>query len=278
VTLEVRGVRFAYGDQRVLDGVDLSVADGELVGLLGPNGSGKSTLLECCNRVLDPDAGSVLLDGDRVADLERNEIARRIGYVPQSETSAFPATVFDTILMGRRPHAGWSPDEADREAVAGVIDALGLSAFATRNVDELSGGQRQTVRLGRALVGDAGVLLLDEPTARLDLKHQLSVLDHIREHVDATAVSGLVAMHDLNLAARYCDRVALLSDGRVAVVGTPDALSGETIERVYDVEVTIDRAAGRRLVVPERPIDREADAIDRPAARGHRTDGSDSSA
>jgi len=254
VTLEIRDLAFGYGDDRVLDGADLTVADGELVGLLGPNGSGKSTLLECCNRILEPEAGSVSVDGDRVADLGRNETARRIGYVPQSERSAFPATVFGTILMGRRPHSGWTPSEADRLAVARVIDALDLSAFATRSVDELSGGQRRKVRLGRALVQESSVLLLDEPTAGLDLKHQLSVLDHLREHVDATGVAGLVAMHDLNLAARYCDRVALLSDGRLNVVGDPDDLRGETIESVYGVEVTIASAAGRRLVIPERPV------------------------
>jgi len=254
VTLEIRDLAFGYGDDPVLDGVELTIEDGELVGLLGPNGSGKSTLLECCNRILEPDAGSISVDGDRVADLGRNETARRIGYVPQSERSAFPATVFDTILMGRRPHSGWTPGEDDRVAVARVIDALDLSAFATRTVDELSGGQRQKVRLGRALVQETSVLLLDEPTAGLDLKHQLSVLDHLREHVDATSVSGLVAMHDLNLAARYCDRVTLLSDGQLDVVGDPDDLTGETIESVYDVEVTIVRAADRRLVVPERPV------------------------
>ena len=254
MTLEIRGLEFGYGDDLVLNGVDLTVENGELVGLLGPNGSGKSTLLECCNRILEPDAGSVSIDGDRVADLGRNETARRIGYVPQSERSAFPATVFDTILMGRRPHSGWTPSEDDRMVVARVIDALDLSAFATRTVDELSGGQRQKVRLGRALVQETSVLLLDEPTAGLDLKHQLSVLDHLREHVDATSVSGLVAMHDLNLASRYCDRVALLSGGTVTVAGDPDDLTAETIESVYDVEVTIARAADRRLVVPERPV------------------------
>lgn len=254
MTLEIHGLAFGYGDDPVLDGVDLTVGNGELVGLLGPNGSGKSTLLECCNRILEPDAGAVSIDGDRVVDLDRNETARRIGYVPQSERSAFPATVFDTILMGRRPHSGWTPNEDDRVAVARVIDALDLSAFATRTVDELSGGQRQKVRLGRALVQETAVLLLDEPTAGLDLKHQLSVLDHLREHVDATSVSGVVAMHDLNLAARYCDRVALLSDGQLDVVGDPDVLTDETIESVYDVEVTIARAADRRLVVPERPV------------------------
>jgi iron complex transport system ATP-binding protein len=260
VTLEIRGLAFAYDDEPILTSADLTVREGELVGLLGPNGAGKSTLLECCNRILEPDAGSVSIDGDRVSDLARNAIARRIGYVPQAERSAFPATVFDTILMGRRPHSGWTPGEDDRQAVAEAIEVLDLSAFATRTVDELSGGQRQKVRLGRALVQDTSALLLDEPTAGLDLKHQLSVLEHLREHVDATNVAGLVAMHDLNLAARYCDRLALLSDGTLTVVGDPDHLTGDTIESVYDVEVTVARAADRRLVVPERPVERDGAA------------------
>jgi iron complex transport system ATP-binding protein len=274
VTVEVRDLSFAYGEEPVLDGVDLTVDDGELVGLLGPNGSGKSTLLECCNRILAPDAGSVRIDGVRVADLGRDETARLVGYVPQSESSAFPATVFDTILMGRRPHAGWTPSEADRDAVADVIEALDLSAFAMRTVDELSGGQRQKVRLGRALVQEASALLLDEPTAGLDLKHQLSVLDHLAAHVQGGALSGIVALHDLNLASRYCDRVALLSDGRLAVVGDPSDLTPGTIEEVYDVEVTIAQAAGRRIVIPERPVGRREAPIGDGVAEALSADGS----
>ena len=252
MTLEVRDLAFAYDDERVLDGVDLTADSGELLGLLGPNGSGKSTLLQSLNRIIEPDTGTVVVDGDPVSGLDRTELARRIGYVPQDEQGAFPATVFETILQGRRPHGSWSPGQDDRTAVEMTIEQLDLAAFTTRNVADLSGGQRQKVRLGRALVGDPSVLLLDEPTSALDLKHQLDVMELVVEHVRERGVTGIVAIHDLNLAARYCDRVALLSDGEIYDVGEPDVLTPETIRAVYGVDATVKQHRGRRLIVTER--------------------------
>ncbi|WP_135665099.1 ABC transporter ATP-binding protein [Halorhabdus rudnickae] len=267
MTLDIRHLAFAYDDERVLDGINLTAESGELLGLLGPNGSGKSTLLECCNRLLEPDSGTVSLGGTSVGDLVADERARRIGYVPQAESRAFPASVFETILQGRRPHGGWTPSDSDRAAVEATIDRLDLDGLATRNVGDLSGGQRQKVCLGRALVGDPSVLLLDEPTSALDLKHRLDVMDRILGEV-RDGVAGLIAIHDLNLAARYCDRVALLSDGRVYAVGEPDVLTPETVRAVYDVEASVREHGDRRLVVPESPVDREpggSPALDRPA-------------
>ncbi|MFW5955852.1 MAG: ABC transporter ATP-binding protein [Halorhabdus sp.] len=255
MTLTIDGLAFGYDEATVLEDVDLSVESGELVGLLGPNGSGKSTLLQCCNRLLEPDAGRVLLDGDRVDALETNERARRFGYVPQAESRAFPATVFETVLQGRRPHGGWSPSQSDREAVEAVLGRLGLEELAGRLLGELSGGQRQTVHLGRALVGDPSVLLLDEPTSALDLKHRLEVMDLVVEHVRERDVAGLIAIHDLNLAARYCDRVALLHEGSVHAVGSPDVLTPATVRTVYGVEVSVREHDGRRVIVPEAPAD-----------------------
>jgi len=270
VTLEIRGLQFAYGEESVLDGIDLTAESGELLGLLGPNGSGKSTLLQCCTRLLDPDCGEVILEGDRVGDLPADERARRIGYVPQTESRTFPASVFETVLQGRRPHGGWTPSARDREAVEVTIERLGIDGLAGRNVSELSGGQRQKVRLGRALVGDPSVLLLDEPTSALDLKHRLEVMELVVEHVRERDVTGLIAIHDLNLAARYCDRIALLADGEIYVVGAPDVLTPETVRAVYGVEASVREHRDRQLVVPEQPatasradgqsIDRTGDA------------------
>ena len=253
MTLQIRDLAFGYDEEGVLDGVDLSVRSGELLGILGPNGSGKTTLLQCVNRVIEPDAGCIEIDGDSVSNLARQEAARRVGYVPQEESSAFPATVFETVLQGRKPHGGWTPGRADREAVAAVIERLGLDQFAMRQVDELSGGQRQKVRLGRALVQNPSVLLFDEPTSALDLKHQLDVMELIVDHVRKGEVAALVAIHDLNLAARYCDRVALLHEGEVHTVGGPEVLTPETIRTVYGVEAAVRHHRGNRLVVPEQP-------------------------
>jgi len=253
VRLHVSGLTFAYGEEPIVDGVDLSVAAGELLGIVGPNGSGKSTLLRCLDRILEPDAGSVSVDGDDLAALGRREIARRIGYVPQEDRRTFPATVFDTILLGRTPHAGWRTSEDDREAVAGVIDRLGLGSYTLRSIDELSGGQRRLVSIGRAIVGEPSVLLLDEPTAGLDVRHRLELLELLREVcADGTAV--VMVIHDLNLAARYCDRLAMLREGRVVAAGDPGTLTPETIREVYDVEATVTDHGDRRLVIPERPF------------------------
>jgi len=259
VRLHVSGLTFAYGEEPIVDGVDLSVAAGELLGIVGPNGSGKTTLLCCLDRILEPDAGTVSVDGDDLAGLSRAEIARRIGYVPQEDRRTFPTTVFDTILLGRTPHAGWRTGEDDREATAEVIDRLGLEPYALRSVDELSGGQRRMVSIGRAIVGEPSVLLLDEPTAGLDVRHRLEVLELLRELL-ADGTAAVMVIHDLNLAARYCDRLAMLREGRVVATGDPGILTPETIREVYGVEATVTNHGGRRLVIPERPF---AEGIDR---------------
>ncbi|MFB6202319.1 MAG: ABC transporter ATP-binding protein [Halorhabdus sp.] len=268
MSLDIQHLEFAYDEESVLEGIDLTARSGELLGLLGPNGSGKSTLLQCCNRLLEPDAGEVSLDGDRVGDLPADERACRIGYVPQAESRTFPTSVFETVLQGRRPHGGWTPSEKDRRAVQATIDRLRLDGLATRNVGDLSGGQRQKVRLGRALVGDPAVMLLDEPTSALDLRHRLEVMDLVIEYVQERDVAGLIAIHDLNLAARYCDRVALLADGEIHAVGKPDVLTPETVRAVYGVEVSVREHRDRRLIVPEAPArtgsDRRESAVSRP--------------
>jgi len=260
VTLTIEDLRFSYDAAPVLTGVDLSVESGELLGLLGPNGSGKSTLLGCLNGILEPDAGTIRIDGDPVERLTSDERARRCSYVPQAESGAFPATVFETVMQGRRPHGGWSPSARDREAAADVLDRLGIADLADRRVGDLSGGQRQKVRLGRALVGDPSVTLLDEPTSALDLRHQLEVMDLVVEHIRTGEVAGIVAIHDLNLAARYCDRIALLSDGEIHAVGSPAVLTPETVRTVYDVEASVREHRDRRLVVPEAPADENGTA------------------
>lgn len=251
--LDVRDVAFAYDSEPVLDGVTLRLGRGELLGVVGPNGSGKSTLLRCLNRLVEPDEGTVFVDGTAIDEMRREEIARRVGYVPQDERRTFPTTVFETILMGRKPHVGWRPTDEDKAAVADVIDLLDLEQYALRPIDELSGGQRQKVLIGRALVQEASVLLLDEPTSSLDVKHQLDVLDVVREQVDG-GITAVVAIHDLNLAARYCDKLAMLHGDRIAAAGGPEILTPETIRTVYGVEATVTTHDGRRLVIPERSL------------------------
>ncbi|MFC7046889.1 ABC transporter ATP-binding protein [Halobacteriaceae archaeon GCM10025711] len=227
MNVAVEGVEFAYDSRPVLSDVTFQVESGELVSVVGPNGSGKSTLLRVVNRILTPDAGSVLVDGRDVAGFSRGEIAKTFGYVPQDQGGGFPTTVFDTVLMGRKPHIDWRPTDHDLEIVSSVLERLELQELAMRDVGELSGGQRQKVVMARAIAQEPAVLLLDEPTSSLDLKHQLQVLDIAREETDAGVATFLV-IHDLNLAARYSDKVLLLDDGKVHAAGGVEVLSPNT--------------------------------------------------
>lgn len=259
--LAVRGIQFSYESESVLDDVTLEVDAGEMLGIIGPNGSGKSTLLRCINRILRPREGTVFVDGSDIHEKSRTEIARTFGYVPQQETTTFPTTVFDTILMGRKPYIRWRPTDEDRETVSRIVELLGLEDLALRDVTDLSGGQRQKVLIGRALAQEAEVLLLDEPTSSLDVKHQLEVLNVIRERVE-DGITAVMAMHDLNLASRFCDKLAMLHDRRLFAAGGPDILTPENIRAVYDVEATVLRQDGRRLVIPEHPVsDSVADGL-----------------
>ncbi|RLG25115.1 ABC transporter ATP-binding protein, partial [Methanosarcinales archaeon] len=171
--LKVKEMEFSYASTPVLENVCMELAPSEILGIVGPNGAGKSTLLRCIDRILKPQRGSILLDGQEIKEMSRMEIARRMGYVPQTSTRVFPATVFDTVLMGRRPHLGWRSNEQDVEKVLEVLKLLDIVEFALRDFNEISGGQQQKVLIARALAQEADVLLLDEPTSNLDIRHQL---------------------------------------------------------------------------------------------------------
>ncbi len=251
--LEVRGIRVAYDGTPVLEDLTLSAGPGEVLSVVGPNGAGKSTLLRCVDRILRPRAGAVFIDGKDVAALDPVRLARVIGYVPHAETRGFPVTVFDAVLVGRRPHMGWRVGARDLEVVAEAIEALGLGHLAMRDVTTLSGGERQKVVLARALAQESEVLLLDEPTSSLDLRHQLEVLGVLRDRVRATGMTAVMAIHDLNLAARYSDRIAILKDGQVFAAGDPEVLTPANIEAAYGVKADVVRHAGGLVVIPAEP-------------------------
>jgi iron complex transport system ATP-binding protein len=253
MTLDVHDASFAYGEATVLDGVSITVNDGELLGLLGPNGSGKTTLLRAIDAMHDLDGGQITLDGTNITTLSREQVARRIGYLPQVEGSTPPATVFDTVLLGRQPYFQWRPTDEDRKVVERVLDELGIRDLAMRQVPTLSGGQRRTVLLARALVQAADVLLLDEPTSGLDLKHQHEVMRRVRAAVHESNRAGIVAIHDLDLATRFCDRFAFLYDGEVYAAGGEEVLTADVVGTVYDVPVEVFDRSGRTHVVPQDP-------------------------
>jgi len=221
-----------------------------LVGLVGPNGSGKSTLLKCINRILHL-KGDVLFRKRKVSDMSASEIARTFGYVPQEFSSAFPITVFDMILLGRRPYLGWNPSARDLEVVSRNISLMGLEDFALRRVNELSGGERQKVLIAMALSQEPKILLLDEATSNLDIRHQLEVMKHLKAIAKSRKILVLMAMHDLNLASQYSDEIVMLDRGKVFAYGkSQSVLTKENIEAIYRVNVAIHRHGGVQHIVP----------------------------
>ena len=253
--LKVKNIEFGYNSTPVLENVSMELDRSEVVGIVGPNGAGKSTLIRCIDRILTPRGGSILLDGTDISKMTRMEIAKEIGYVPQTATRVFPATVFDTVLMGRRPHLGWKSSEEDVDKVLEVLELLGIMEFAMRDFNEISGGQQQKVLIARALAQEADILLLDEPTSNLDIRHQLEVMDIMKGIVKSKGISAIVAIHDLNLASRYADRLLMLNDGRIFAAGDPESvLTVENIRHAYDVEALVKSDGGRPYIIPVRPV------------------------
>jgi len=253
--LRTEDVAFRYDGSAVLDGVSLEVAEGELLGLVGPNGAGKSTLLKLLYGVLSPDRGSVLLDGRALQAHSRREIARVLGVVPQACTPAFPVSVSQFVGMGRFARESFlgGPAHGDADVVHRCLSELGLLALGDRPIDELSGGEFRRVLIAQALAQEPQVLLFDEPVQQLDLLHQLEVMEFARGFARRPGAAALIVLHDLGLAARFCDRLVLLHGGRVLASGAPDdVLSVENVRTAYGVEAAIQRcpATGALQVVP----------------------------
>jgi len=257
--LELDGVGVSLGGQRVLDGVDLSVAPGEWLALLGPNGAGKTTLVRAVSGTVRHE-GTVRLGGAR--PLRPHERARRIAVVPQIPIVPPGITAFEYVLLGRTPHQGirLSASLDDRRRSLAVLQRLDLERFVSRELTSLSGGERQRVVLARALVADAPVLVLDEPTTALDLGHQLEILELLAELQRETGMTIVTTLHDLGIAGQFGDRVAVLHDGRLVAQGSPaSVLTSETIGRWWGVaaETSIDEDGRVSVTVRRR---RETDA------------------
>lgn len=244
--LDVSGLVVELAGARVLQGVDIAVGDGEVVGIVGPNGSGKSTMLRSVYRVLRPAAGEVLADGEDVWSWRPRQAARALAVLVQEPFSEFDYTVSEIVLMGRTPHLGVLEriDARDHEVAERSLRSADALHLAERRFRTLSGGEKQRVLLARALTQEPRVLVLDEPTNHLDIHHQLELLEIVRR----LATTTIAALHDLNLAARYCDHVCVLDRGRVVAAGAPVAiLTPELIAAVFRVaaERRLDSATGR---------------------------------
>lgn len=239
LALEVRSLTVDYGARRVLSGVDFSLRAGEMVALLGPNGAGKSTLLRCVGGTLRPSVGGVLIDGAPLAEYERAAMARRVAVVPGQTVAAFPIRVEELVALGRLPHEhpllGLRP--ADRAAIDAAIECVSIGHLRGRDVRELSLGERQLAVLAMAVAQGARLLLLDEPTVHLDLRHQVAVMELLRDLSSRDGVTVLAVMHDVTLASHFFPRLLLLDGGRLVADGPPaDVLTGDRIQAVYGVD------------------------------------------
>ncbi|NMC10485.1 MAG: ABC transporter ATP-binding protein [Methanothrix sp.] len=255
IKLQAKEIIFGYDSNPILENVNFEIAPSRLVTIVGPNGSGKSTLIKCIDRIVSPQGGSILIDRKDVTKMNRMDVARYLSYVPQSSVRIFPTNVFDTILMGRRPHIGWLGSEGDEEKVWEVLRLLNIERLAMSNFNELSGGQQQKVLIARALVQEAEVMLLDEPTSNLDIWHQLDVMNIIRDVVKKREITAIMALHDLNLASTYSDRIIMMKKGRIVAAGNPTSvITAENIASVYRVVAAVRSISDRPMIMPLRQI------------------------
>lgn len=249
-------VRYPGSDRAAVDGVSIDVPEGSLYAVLGPNGSGKSTLFKAILGLLPPAGGRALVDGRDTRSWPRRELARSVGVVSQAETIAFPLTVREMVGMGRYPYMGalGGEGEADRAAIAKALEQCDVADLAQRDVTTLSGGELQRVRIARALAQEPSALVLDEPTASLDIRHEMAILELLRTSSD-DGMTVLVVTHGLDLAARFADRMLLLAGGQVAAEGAPaDVMHSQVLEKVYrwPIAVEADPSTGTPRVTPLR--------------------------
>ncbi|MCA1625691.1 MAG: ABC transporter ATP-binding protein [Acidobacteria bacterium] len=241
--LKVQNITIGYGKSEVIKNVSFVLQNGEILAVLGANGAGKTTLLRALNGILPIRKGEISLDGKNIKNYSRREIARKTAVVAQENETKFPVTVLEFILAGRFAHGnafGWET-ENDLQIAENALEMCDLKDYASRLMNELSGGERQRVVLARALVTEAKILLLDEPTANLDLAHQAMMFRLVRERCKSCESSAIIITHDLNLASEFADEILLLKRGKVLAKGKPEAvLTSENLQTTFDVKVLLD--------------------------------------
>ncbi|MBD3368828.1 ATP-binding cassette domain-containing protein [Candidatus Fermentibacteria bacterium] len=247
--LEVDGISFGYDGPAVLENTSFGVRTHELAAVMGPNGVGKTTLLRCINRILRPWSGEVRIQGRKLSGYSGREVARRVAYVAQRSEPG-RVTAFDAVLLGRKPHMSWRVSRHDIELTEATLRLLGLEELSLRHTDEMSGGEYQKVCIARAIVQEPSVMLLDEPTASLDLRNQLEILRLLRGIVKVHDMCAVMTMHDLNTAFRYADSFIFLKEGRVHAAVGRTGITADVVEEVYGVPVAVQWHQDHPVVLP----------------------------
>jgi len=249
VSLNVDNITFSYGLKNVLENVTFSVEENQVTSILGPNGVGKTTLLKCMCGILKPSEGNVFIGGNDITTMNSREVAKNIAYVPQKAQSTH-TTVFDSVLIGRRPHIEWVVAEHDLNITWDAMKILGLEEFSLRYVDEISGGEFQKVQIARAVVQEPKVLILDEPTNNLDIANQHITMRTVINAVRSRGVCTIMTMHDINLAVQYSDKLLFVKDGRVKAYGGKDIVTEGLIKEVYGIDADVIEHKGTPFVIP----------------------------
>ena len=266
--INIEGLEFSYSSTPVLRDITLNLDGPKFVSILGPNGVGKSTFIHCINKILTPTGGSVFIDDLDVKEIPIKEIAKNIGYVPYSSNDTFSLTVVDTVLMGRHPHSKWNSMKEDLAIVYDTLKLLGISKLAMRRFNELSAGQHQKVMLARGLVQEPKILLLDEPTSNLDVRHQLDVTKILKRMSEEKQILIIMISHDINIAAKFSDEIIMMHEGSVYAVGKPeDVITSDNLRVVYGVESDVIDDEGRPHIILKDAVpicddDNEDDCID----------------
>ena len=262
---------FSYSSIPVLKEITMDLTGPKFVSIMGPNGVGKSTLIHCINKILAPTSGTVMIDDKDVNEITLKEMAKIVGYVPYSANDTFPLSVVDTVLMGRHPYSKWNTLDKDLDIVYDTLARLGITHLAMRSFNELSAGQHQKVMLARGLVQEPKILLLDEPTSNLDIRHQLDVTKMLSNLAREKNILVIIISHDINIAAKYSDEVIMMKKGTIYAVGTPkEVITEENLREVYGVESVIIEDQGMPHVILRDaiPMDEDNDIEDGTEAEG----------
>lgn len=248
--LKVNDISFSYTGFKALKHISFEVASGDMLAIIGQNGSGKSTLLKCLNRILKISDGTINIGNLSLKDYSPRKLSRTLAYIPQSEETVNGISVFDTVLLGRKPYISSKPTPADMELVAQLLARLDLESVAMRHLNTLSGGQQQRVYIARALAQQPSVLLLDEPIANLDINHQMKVMKLLQQ-LACEGMIIIITIHDINMAARFCNKALMLKQGKVFASGLQSVYTPENIENLYDIQVDVLRHKDRICIIPQ---------------------------